>query len=414
MGIVRTGLLAAVSAGTIIAAAGIAEAGSFALKERSARAQGLSFAGATAGSGGLSSMGFNPAAIGLVAPGFNNGELAGGISLILPKADGEVRNGGVATGENVEAGRFGGVSNGYAGYRLEDDILIGLSLYTPFGLATQYEQGWTGQGDGLTSKLATIQISPTVAWEPTPGLTLALSGHILYADARLTSSQINLDGQQTTFGFGAGVLWQPSEGTKLGFAYQHGYDLTLTGTAQGPGTGNVAVPVSAAAQLPSTVSLGVVQEITDGFRLMGEAQWQNWSVFDKIDVTINNAVQQTDPQNYDDAFFVAFGGEYDVTGDLTVRLGAAWDQTPTNAGILAGTPAALGITNRTVRVPDEDRVWLSIGATYDMNDHMSMDIGYSYLFALEDSVVGLRTAPGNQVVYDGGAHIFSVGGSIKF
>ena len=56
----------------------------------------------------------------------------------------------------------------------------------------------------------------------------------------------------------------------------------------------------------------------------------------------------------------------------------------------------------------------SIGGSYAMNDHMTVDIGYSYLFALEDSVVGLRTAPGTQVVYEGGAHILSVGGSIKF
>ena len=125
-------------------------------------------------------------------------------------------------------------------------------------------------------------------------------------------------------------------------------------------------------------------------------------------------VNASDPQNYDDAFFVALGGEYDVTNALTVRMGAAWDQTPTSSGILPGTPAALGITNRTARVPDEDRVWLSIGGSYDVNDHMTFDIGYSYLFTLEKSVVGLRTAPGTRIEYDGGAHILSVGSTMKF
>ena len=403
-------LAVGVSAAALVIGSVTADAGSFALKERSARAQGLSFAGATSGSGGLSSMGFNPAAIGLVAPGFNNGEMSGGLSLVLPQADGQVQLAGVPTGETVEAGRLAGISNGYVGYRLEDDILIGLALYTPFGLATQYDLGWTGQGDALTSKLLTLTVAPTFAYEPMDGLTFALSANITYADARLTSSQINLEGHQTSYSFGAGVLYRPTDSTSIGVAYQHGYNLTLSGSAQGPGTGGAIVPVSASAELPSTISLGVTQGITDGFRLMGELQWQNWSVFDSIDITINGAINQSDPQNYDNAFFVAFGGEYDVSNDLTVRMGAAWDQTPTNSGTLIAAP----ITNRTARVPDEDRVWLSIGATYDVNDHMSLDFGYSYLFALEDAVVGLRTAPGNTVVYDGGAHIFSIGGSMKF
>jgi long-chain fatty acid transport protein len=73
---------------------------------------------------------------------------------------------------------------------------------------------------------------------------------------------------------------------------------------------------------------------------MGELQWQNWSVFDAISVRspalgINGAT----PENYDDAFYVAVGGEYDFTDDLTVRLGAAWDQTPTSSGVPAPFPA---------------------------------------------------------------------------
>ena len=130
-------LLATVSAAVLAASTGAASAGSFALKERSARAQGLSFAGVTAGSGGLSSMGFNPAALGLTGGSVGDIDLMGGISVIFPISDGTVVSGG-ATGQTVDADRSGVVSNGYVGYRLEEDIIIGLAIYTPFGLATQY------------------------------------------------------------------------------------------------------------------------------------------------------------------------------------------------------------------------------------------------------------------------------------
>ena len=396
-------LAGAVSVFAIVAASS-AFAGSFALKERSTIGQGLSFAGVTGGSAGIESMGFNPAAIGLV----EDLEMSGGLAFIKPIANGTVVS-GAAAGQTVDADSFAGLANGYIGYRLEPDILIGLASYTPFGLVTQYEPTDVVAGDAITSKLQTFIVAPTAAFQPIEELTLAASMNITYVDARLTSSTAIVDGQGGfELSFGVGALWEPTDSTKIGVAYQHGYNLDISGTLNG-------APATATAALPSTISAGIVQGITDDFRVMGEIQWQNWSVFDSIDISVTGVgLVAQDFQNYDDAFFVALGGEYDVTDDLTVRLGAAWDQTPTNDDILPGTPPALGITNRTARVPDEDRVWISIGGSYDVDEHMTLNAGYSYLFTLEDSVVGLRTAPGTRVEYDGGAHIFSVGGSMKF
>jgi long-chain fatty acid transport protein len=407
---IQMGLPAAVAVASVIGMAGEAGAGGFALKERSARAQGLSFAGVTSGSGGLASMGFNPAAIGTIDTG---GEVAGGLSLVSPIADGEVFVGGAPAGQEVDADEMAGLANLYVGYRMApDDLFFGLAVTTPFGLKTKYESDFIGRFDGLTSELLSFQISPVLGIEPLPGLTLAVQGNIFYADARLTSAAVGLDGDDTTVGFSVGALWEVTGSTTVGVAYDHGYDLELTGRAEGLATAGFVFPVAATAELPQTVSLGVTQEITDRIRLMAEAQWQNWSVFDSIDITIRSPlgpITTSDLQDYEDAFFVALGGEYDVTEALTLRAGAAWDETPT-----PDPEVSEGFFGRTVRVPDEDRIWLSIGGSYDIGEAMTIDAGYSYLFALEDPEVALRTVPGGTVVYDGGAHIVSVGGSFRF
>jgi long-chain fatty acid transport protein len=402
----------------VIGSAGVASAGGFALKERAARAQGLSFAGATAGSGGLASMGFNPAAIGIIDKG---GEIAGGLSLVSPIADGEVFVGGVPAGQSVDADRIGGLANAYGGYRIDPyGVMVGLAVYTPFGLATEYEPDFIGRADGLTSHLVTLNFAPTVAWQPVPELTLGAALNVLYADARLTRGTnlaagvpgLNLDGDdQTSLGFSVGALWEVTDRTTVGVAYQHGYDLTLEGEAESAFVPGV-FDATAEADLPATVSLGITQAITDDIRIMGEFQWQNWSVFDDIDISIpafGPAGLASDPQDYDDAFFVAVGGEYDVTDALTLRAGAAWDQTPTQ-----DPDVAAGFFGRTVRVPDEDRIWLSVGGSYHIGADVTIDAGYSYLFAPDDPEVALRTVPGGTVVYDGGAHILSVGGSFRF
>ncbi|MEM6622396.1 MAG: outer membrane protein transport protein [Pseudomonadota bacterium] len=410
-----TALATALSAAALVSAS--AHAGSFAIKERSTRAQGLSFAGATAGSGGLQSMGFNPAAIGVIDPGAGNVEISGGVSVINPNTEGQASVNGVPVGGPFDAGRLAGLANSYIGFRLEDDILLGMAIYTPFGLTTQYDAGWLGQFDALTSSLQTITFAPTIAYEPMPGLTLALSGNLMYTSVRLTTAAGQLDGDTTVPSFSVGAMWQATPSTTVGLAYLHGYNIQVDGFFTP--TGGVPLPARAAAQLPGVVSLGVVQGITSDFRVMGEVQWQNWSTFDKLDVAlIGGPALQSDTQGYEDAFYIAAGAEYDINDQFTVRTGVGWDQTPTNSGTPVGVfPAAVNpiATNRTARVPDEDRLWLSIGASYAMNDHMSIDVGYSYLFALEDSVVGLRNAPaGSVAIYEGSAHIFSIGGSMKF
>jgi long-chain fatty acid transport protein len=37
-------------------------------------------------------------------------------------------------------------------------------------------------------------------------------------------------------------------------------------------------------------------------------------------------------------------------------------------------------TDRTPRIPGNDRKWVSVGANYKLNKGMSVDVGYSHLF----------------------------------
>jgi long-chain fatty acid transport protein len=53
---------------------------------------------------------------------------------------------------------------------------------------------------------------------------------------------------------------------------------------------------------------------------------------------------------------------------LLVRGGVAYDQTP--------VPDAF----RTAALPDADRYWLSFGGTYQVNQVISIDVGYTHIF----------------------------------
>lgn len=373
-----------------------AYAGAFQINERSAPAQGASFAGSVSSASEVTYIGFNPAALTTV----DHMEVGGNFSLISPILDATIRT-GAAAGTTLDADEIGLVPAFATGFRLTDDLIVGLSTYSPFGLKKEYAASSPVAGDGIDSKLLSVSMSPMVAYEVSDNFTVGASFNVLYVDAKLTSAAVALEGDDFGFGFSVGGLFEPVDGTQIGAAYHHGYDLSVETDGFG------GLPGKVEASLPNWIQIGITQEVSDELRVMAEGRWINWSRFDSIDITTPGAggfafVQ--DVQNYEDAFFFAAGAEYDITDRLTLRSGLAYDETPTTDAF------------RTVRVPDKDRLWLSVGASYGITDRMSVDAAYSYLHALGDADVTLRNGPmaGSQVEYDGGAHIFSVGGSIRF
>jgi long-chain fatty acid transport protein len=66
-----------------------------------------------------------------------------------------------------------------------------------------------------------------------------------------------------------------------------------------------------------------------------------------------------------------------------VRAGVAYELSP------------IDVDNRNPRLPDADRVWLSLGATYNWSDRLAFDVGYSHLFSVGNTDINI--APGNPI-----------------
>lgn len=404
---VQTGIIA------MVLAPSFAQAGGFQLNERSAQALGAGLAGATSGRGDVTFMGFNPAALTRVEHmegGFN-------LSFVSPRAEGKDS----VIGAEADPSKGAYVPAGAFGYRVTPEFVVGFTNYSPFGLVTKYDSDFIGQADGLTSSLRTISFSPTVAYTPFDNIHLGAAFNVLYADARLTSTATRLDADDFAFGFSLGGHFMPAPGTTLGLAYHHGYDIAMSGEqeiAAGFGAlsgGQVEFPLTASAELPASIQVGITQEITEDVRLMLEGRYILWSAFDRIDFSSTGAPDATafggvnfanfaDEQNYDDAFFISGGAEYDVSDMLTVRGGLAFDQSPTNDEF------------RTVRVPDGDRLWVSAGATFNISESTSVDFAYNYLNVIDDPIVTLRNGPvaGETITYNSSVHVFSIGSTFRF
>ena len=355
---------------------GTAVAGGFSVREQSAEGLGSAFAGIGAGTGGLSSMFWNPATIsqhndqGYVSESDMSGILAqsqSGAGLGFP-AD----SGNIAVPAVVPAS--------YYTYGLSEEVTLGLSMNAPFGLTTDSNL-WMGSIHGNHSEIFTLNVTPMIAYKPADWITLAAGIQGEYMSAKLSSTTptgitlLKVKADDIAFGFTAGVLLQPSDALDIGLGFRSSVSHNLEGDGTYVPAAYINKPMSAGLDTPEMVTLGVKYRATDQLQLMAGAEWANWSRFKAL--TLKNAVGTTlanTPENWKDSWFFSTGAEYALNDSLTLRGGAAYELSP--------VPDA----TRTPRLPDADRLWLSAGASYKVNNWITTHIGYSHVFMKDGDV----------------------------
>jgi long-chain fatty acid transport protein len=374
-----------------------AQAGGFAVREQSTRAQGESFAGAASGSGGLSSMFWNPAVI-TMHPGWQSQY---SVSAIVP--DSKITPGlGTSPlllplGASGDIGQDAIVVSGYSSIQLNDWLWIGNSTSAPYGLVTKPRDVWAGQIYSRSSKIFTFDVNPVVGIKVNDWLSIAAGPDFQYFFTRLkratsflaTAPTAELEGDSVGVGFTAGVTLTPWAGTVIGVGYRSSIHHKLDGDLR-PNTPifGLYIPVEAKLNLPETVTVGLTQSILPNLRLNLGAEWANWSRLGTAPVVaqpggaaLAGTVVTTLPLNYKDGYFYSAGFDYDWAPNLTLRAGVAYEDSPITDRI------------RSTRLPDNDRIWASLGATYRWNHKLSFDVAYTHIFVKNTPI---RIVPGHQ------------------
>ncbi len=387
----KAGIGAATLFCTSLAAVTAAQAGAFAVREQSAYYQGMSFAGAGTGDT-LSSMYWNSAAA-AAAPGMNS---ESHVTLIVP--DTQI----TATSpypSSLPISQSGDIADpavipaSYANYQLTDQLYLGIAMNSGFGLVTKPDNTtWIGSGIALTSDVFSMNVNPTLAYRITPDLTVGIGVQVEYLDVRLNNgpSPTLPEGRSAElddvgFGATAGVMWTPVAGTTLGVGYRSAVKFDLSGDYSGLlntgtplGIIDISGPASAQLTLPDIITVGLRQKLTDRLDLLAGFEWTNWSRVGTIPV---EGTPESLRLNYDDGYFYSIGLEYDYTPDTTLRAGVAYEETP------------ISDKERNVLLPDANRLWLSVGATHRFSDKVSVDLGYTHIFA-DDAPICRDLTPG--------------------
>lgn len=401
-------LKAGVAVSAIVLSANSASAGGFAPHEQSAYFMGSAFAGSAAG-GALSSMFWNPAALGQF-DGINSDS---SYSLILPDTEITVPGLG-AFGKSGDIGDTAILPASYFSYQLNDKVVLGMGVNAPFGLTTDGKFSWAGSQLARESKITTYNFTPTVSYRVAPGILVGAGLQVEYINAQLRQATgapngptSAIKGDDVGFGFTAGILISPMDGTSIGLGYRSKVEHDLEGSFHVSGFG-LKNSISADIELPEIVTLSLRQDLAPAWTLLGTVEWTNWSRVPQLLVNCDAAgppacpaagAPMTNgilPLGWDDGWFFSAGLEHAYNEQLTLRAGAAYEISPIDTD-----------EGRTVRVPDADRIWLTAGASYKYNENTTVDLSYAHVFVEDSTTVQAGGALVGEV--ESSADIISVG-----
>jgi len=377
--------------GLVVLSVGAASAAGFALIEQSVKGLGNSFAGGAAVADDATTIYFNPAGMSRLE-GMN---ATAGLHVIMPSAKFTATSATNPVGGDISTAPSGGdggeaavVPNFYFAAQANEKFSYGLSINTPFGMATKYDNDWVGRYHAIESELMTININPSASYKINDNLSLGLGVSAQYLDATLSQAQYlgatdgyaEVTGDSWGYGFNVGALYEVNSDTRIGASYRssvfHSVDGTMSLTNAGPysGTGDTAGKI----RLPASAQASVFHRLNDKFDVMADVMWTEWSVFEQLTFSkpaaLGGGVSITD-ENWKDNMRYSLGGTYHHNDALAFRAGVAYDETP------------IPDETRTPRIPGADRTWVSLGVSYAINN-MTFDFAYAHLF-VDDGAINL-------------------------
>lgn len=401
----------ALSAIAVAAAfASTAHAAGFMLTEQSAGALGRAYAGAGVDGTDLSGVYYNPATMVLhKGTAIQMGFVGIGLNLDYVGEDGTTANG---------RDKSQAIPHGYIVHQINDKTWFGLGMTVPFGMGTDYDEGWAGNQHGISATILTFDLNPNFAFKLSEKFSVGFGASVQYAKADLTmrktlagvmnnpkipgefTSEIKAD--SIAWGWNVGFMWSPTENFRVGVSYRSKIkhdaegDLTIDhpdayalGALQQAGVTGLLGTFDGFATVtaPAWAMASVAWDVNDLVSLYGTFRWTDWSSFDKLeitsngvanipvsaDVTLQKPVGDTVVNKWRDTYLGSLGMDLRLTDWWTLRGGIAYESSP--------------IANpqyRTAIIPDADRWWFAIGSSFKWSDNFQTDVSFAHLHGVHE------------------------------
>lgn len=391
---------------------------------------------------------FNPAGIAVTPKRFSVGGTA-----IVPQSTFQNDNTGLEG--NFEDALYP-VPNLYITGPVRDNVAIGLGVFVPFGLTTEWDrETFEGRFLGYRSSLRAVYVQPTVAVRfgklsvgagvditnlsvklqrrvdlssvaAAPGVTFGNLGVPFGTDF----ADATLEGDAWGLGYHVGVLAELHPRVSLGIRYMSRQKLEaddgearfsqvptgLVLAAGNPLGAPAGTPVdailapqfalggqlstqsaSATVRLPDQAAVGIAVKPATKLTLLVDAQYTWWNAFTEIPLSFELAPDQVLEENFNAVWTFRFGGEYQLSDKRNSVLRAGWYTHDAAAPDESVTP----------NLPEAARTAFTLGFGTRLGQWISLDAAYQYV---DEADRRGRTidGPNNGLYRDQHAHLLGV------
>ncbi|UQY43058.1 long-chain fatty acid transporter FadL [Erwinia sp. PK3-005] len=290
---------------------------------------------------------------------------------------------------------------------INDQWWVGASATTNYGLATEFNNDYAGGAFGGKTDLLTTNLNLSTAWRMNEHFSFGVGFDAVYARAKIerymgelggllpaaglpaaaADTQIaHLKGDEWGYGWNAGILYEVDENNRFGLSYRSEVKIDFDGDYKSSipsqlnpiiggagldlpyGTSGNTIPGALTLNLPEMWEISGYHKVAPQWAVHYSLAYTSWSQFQELKATGSNGQQLFyKDESYRDAYRIALGTTYFYDDHWTFRTGIAFDDSPVPAD------------KRSISIPDQDRLWLSAGASYAFNENASVDVGVSYM-----------------------------------
>ncbi|EHS1089437.1 outer membrane protein transport protein [Vibrio cholerae] len=314
------------------------------------------------------------------------------------------------------------IPNFYLSHQLNEQMALGFALGTNYGMETDLGTEFAASHFGNQASVISKEANLNIAYQILP--QLSIGGGVRYvmgeghfgatAPAKnlirhpVTNNVMTLpkgttlkymEGEDNSWGWQVGSAWQINQDHRVGFAYKSEVVMDFEGHAEGVSYGSYK-PGMMSVTLPATAELASFHQLNDQWAIHASINWTDWSSFKELTAVFPEKSDLIKSENWEDNYRFALGTTYQYDAKLALRAGVAYDT------------SAVDDKNRTATIPETDRTWVSVGGSYVATPQLTLDAGFTYIFAKDATINEPRDASDQTAAAIGGAFTGNVSGNV--
>ncbi|MGF1760264.1 outer membrane protein transport protein [Photobacterium sagamiensis] len=274
---------------------------------------------------------------------------------------------------------------------INDNLAYGISFAPMSGGEADFGSDWVGSNFVNSADVKIVGLSAAVGHRINDSWSLGASVGVAYMSWEVDSEVPANDAPNSTNSFELedfqpywqlGVMYLPTDTTRMGLRYLSGADFELSGDNNMVLDGQEVTTDAGLTgfNMPNLLSFSIDHQLSERLSLLADIKWNEWSRMEENILTVGDTTGVID-RNWRNTWGGAVGVAYQQSEALSLKAGISYDESP------------VATKDHKVDPPLDRQVRYAFGVGYAPTEkNWSLDLSYQYL-DLGDVTVNQSVGP---------------------